>query len=198
MSTDTNNVDTPEVVTIAIPAIFTVHGARDDSATFDASKYTPEALQEFINQAVKVLCQRASASVEGVDKKRKAEKEKLEQIVNGEYKAGARRSAEPVSVEGRAELQLLMRKMGEVFPSATTEAKQKKLARQDDPWFHYFMQAISVKTNREDVTHEEVRVKMVEYKDALAAMIETEIEAVKAEDARIAKNAENVDKSSLL
>ena len=184
---------TPEVVTITMPAIFPVHGARDDSATFDASRYTPVALQEFINQAVKVLCQRASASVDGLDKKRKAEKDKLKQIINGDYKAGARRTAEPVSVEGRAELQLLMR-LFEAF-GANTEAKQKKLAKQDNPWNAYYLQAISVKLNREDVTSEEVDKVMEAQKDAIAAMIAKDIEAVKAEDKR--KSTALADLSSI-
>ena len=198
MTTQNDNVtsDAPETLSVTIPAIFPVQGARDDKAVFDATKYTAKGLQEFINQAIKVLCQRASASVDGVDKKREAEHDKLTQIVDGGYKAGARKTAEPVTVEARAERQLLMR-LFEAF-GANTEAKQKKLAKQDNAWNAYYLQAISVKLNREDVTSEEVDKVMEAQKGAIAAMIATEVEAVKAEDERTSKASTEIDFGNIL
>lgn len=199
MTTLENNVDngaTTETVMVEIPAIFQVQGARKDVATFDASKYDAKGLQEFINQAVKVLCQRASASVDGLEEKKKAEHDKLTQIINGEYKAGARKTSAPVSVEARAEEQLLMRLFEK--QGANTEAKQRKLARQENAWEAYYLQAISVKLNREDVTSEEVQLVMEAQGDAIAAMIAAEVEAVKAEDERKAKGTTEIDFGDIL
>lgn len=199
MQDNTQNVAIEEVAetkVFSLPAIFTVYGARDLSGTIDLTDFTAQQVQDLINQACKVLSQRASASIDGLDNKLKAEADKFEQVRTGKYQAGTRKTSEPSSVEDRAELQLLMR----LFKTygANTVAKQKKLAKQDNPWKAYYMQAISVKLNREDVSDAEVDKVMEAQSDAIKAMIAKEVEAVKAEDERKAKGEIEVDFADIL
>jgi len=180
MSTN-NEVEAPATVTFTMPASISVNGARGMTGTVDMTKATPEKIAQAIDYWYGVVTQRASAGVDGLDAKKKAEQEKGAQCESWEWSAGAGGGRGKMSDEKTAERVVLIRFfMGQDYKKAAAT----KAAKLESAWSDFILLAMSRALNRTDVTPEEVATELENQQPVIQAQIKAEVDAIKAERER--------------